>query len=455
MNVRSQSLRSPVPPYEQHANQSFPAQRPCYPASRHPESLAAGNGPSRGLGLYPGSLAPSQAGELAPSPHTVDNWSHMHHEYSQAPQPPDIFSAAFDPFSGFASASNNGMMNVSSPEAPALDFCQTPPNSTLQSHRTSVSSSYTGSDDYSQSGSEYAYTPKVKTEDAGEWYPSAGNDHILQRTLSSQGPLVYTPALPSSQAEDVYRSQPAEWLKPDTTGYITELHASPDSRLQRFDVQPILPSVTRTKKKRQRTTPEEATHECKVCGKLFKRSYNWKSHMETHNPERKYPHPCTAMLGNTQCTKKFQRKTDLDRHVDSVSFQNSTFYSQKLTYKCQVHLKARNHKCTLCGNRFARRDTLRRHTEDGCPKRFELGVREACEGSSIGSMATPSGARWSFTGFPSHANRPRAYSVDVPMPQASPMAPPSSATSHATFPLYNRGAEYHGTAPISLPAYPS
>lgn len=331
MNVRAHSLRSPVSPYEQHAKQSFSAQRPCYPTSPHPESLAASSGPSRGLGLYPGSLAPTPACELARSPHTVDSWSHtpmIHHEYSHAPQPPDIFSSAFDPFSGFGNAPSNGMINVSSPEAPALDFCQTPPNSNLQSHRTSVSSSYAESDDYSQSGSEYAYTPKVKIEEAGEWYPSTGNDHILQRTLSSQGPLVYTPALQSSQSEDVYRSPPAEWLKPDTAGYVTELHA-PNSRLQRFDVPPILPSVTRIKKKRQRTTPEEATHECKVCGKLFKRSYNWKSHMETHNPERKYPHPCTAMAGNTQCAKKFQRKTDLDRHVDSVSLLilQSTIFS--------------------------------------------------------------------------------------------------------------------------------
>ena len=41
--------------------------------------------------------------------------------------------------------------------------------------------------------------------------------------------------------------------------------------------------------------------------------------METHNPDRKYPHPCTATVGDTPCTKKFQRKTDLDRHYDSVS----------------------------------------------------------------------------------------------------------------------------------------
>ena len=71
-------------------------------------------------------------------------------------------------------------------------------------------------------------------------------------------------------------------------------------------------------------TPEEATYrECQVCGKLFQRSYNWKAHMETHNPERKYPYPCTAMVGNAPCTKSFQRKIALDRHFDSVSFANA------------------------------------------------------------------------------------------------------------------------------------
>ena len=189
----------------------------------------------------------------------------------------------------------------------------------MQSHRGSVSSSYAASEAYSQSGSDCAYTPRVKVEEAGgEWYQAAGNDHILQRGLSVQGPLTYAgnPSPLTSQTEDLYRAQPAEWSKTDTTGYITELHASPNGRLPRFDVLPS--AVNRIKKKRQRTTPEEATHECRVCGKLFKRSYNWKSHLETHNPERKYPHPCTATVGNNPCTKKFQRKTDLDRHYDSV-----------------------------------------------------------------------------------------------------------------------------------------
>ena len=89
----------------------------------------------------------------------------------------------------------------------------------------------------------------------------------------------------------------------------------------KFDQGPILPGTSSgdpPKKKRQKTTADEATHECGICSKLFKRSYNYKSHMETHNPDRKYHHPCTAKIGDTPCTKRFQRKTDLDRHYDSV-----------------------------------------------------------------------------------------------------------------------------------------
>lgn len=43
------------------------------------------------------------------------------------------------------------------------------------------------------------------------------------------------------------------------------------------------------------------------------------------------------------CTKKFARKTDLERHNKSV------------------HIKERNHECTFCGRLFARKDTLRRY----------------------------------------------------------------------------------------------
>ena len=89
-----------------------------------------------------------------------------------------------------------------------------------------------------------------------------------------------------------------------------------------------------------------------------------------------------------------------------------------------MHLKARNHKCTLCGNRFARRDTLRRHTEDGCPKRFELGVRDGAALSA--STATAARPGWAYAS-PAFAGRQRSFSVGVPTSTSPMMLPPASS----------------------------
>ena len=298
---------------------------------------------AHGLGIYECSVPPQQSPvhDLPPSPQPSENWSQssmMEQEYPQtSQQAPDISSAAFDPFSGYYNNGQSQMMPASSPEAPGLVYCQTPPSTNMPSHRNSVSSGYSPSETYDE---QQYYTPKVKLENGEEWYQAPGNEHVLQRSLTTQGLSPYSNGVSpiTGPSEDPYMSKPSSASYP--MGYNHMAREEPRSK---FDTgAPTLPSVNCIKKKRQRTTPEEATHECRVCGKLFKRSYNWKSHMETHNPERKYPHPCTAMVGSQPCTKKFQRKTDLDRHYDSV------------------HLKARNHRCGLCGNRFARRDTLRR-----------------------------------------------------------------------------------------------
>ncbi|KAI4142627.1 MAG: hypothetical protein L6R39_004867 [Caloplaca ligustica] len=393
-------MRSPVSPYQHQSKQVFSSQRPYYPITPQPDSNR-----NRGLGIFGCGLRQPQSTvqqQLPPSPQPSDGWP----QDFQSSQPPDIFTAAYDPFSGFTSSPNTGMMSVSSPNAPDLIFCHTPSSTNLPSHRSSISSSYTPSEAYSQHGSDLTYTPRVKVEDASEWHPTAGNEYGWQRSMTTQCLSPYSSGVSPATAagEDVYRN--AEWPKPGAPAYPLGLQNHEGQRLAQIDTASVLPSVNRIKKKRARTTPEEATHECRVCGKLFKRSYNWKSHMETHNPDRKYPHPCTATVGDTPCTKKFQRKTDLDRHHESV------------------HLKARNHICPLCGHRFARRDTLRRHTEDGCPKRFEVDFRE-------GSAMAP--LRWPTTDFPA---RDRSYSVGMPQPSA--MGTISSSGPVGVFPAYSR-----------------
>ena len=295
----------------------------CYSTSTS-ASMPSPQAPARGLGLYSMPEAPQStlATTMMHSPESEPCWSSassMEPEYVPS-QPPDIFSAAFDPFSSLPPAAATG---AASPEAPPLEFCATPPSSGashMHSHRGSVSS-YAASD----ASEGAAYTPRVKPEDAAEWYQAAGSEHVLHRGGASQGPSMYTPATLAPHTEDLYGPMP-EWSKAEAASHVGYLSATtPDPRtasFARFDMSAVLPSV-RIKKKRQRTRPEEATHDCRICGKLFKRSYNWKSHMETHNPDRKYPHPCTAMVGDQKCAKKFQRKTDLDRHFDSVCLSTS------------------------------------------------------------------------------------------------------------------------------------
>lgn len=323
MILSPQSMPSPASTYSQspkHLEGSSP--RAYYSTASHSESTRVRTSQASGLGLIcPVSInTPSTVHDLTPSSQTSGSWSHTAQDFTPSSQTPDIYTDDFDVFRTYSAASNTAMICAQTPEAPELVYNHSTPGSNIESHRGSVSSPYSPSESIPETGPTFLFTPpRVKMEEPrGEWYHHSGNEHSPYSLMAS--PL-------SAPAEDI-RHIPHDWQKPLVSGYSIP-RMSPYVR-------------SKPRERRRRTTAEEATHECAICGKLFKRSYNWKSHMETHNPDRKYPHPCTAMIGTIPCAKKFQRKTDLDRHHDSV------------------HLKTKNHQCTLCGNRFARRDTLRR-----------------------------------------------------------------------------------------------
>lgn len=193
-------------------------------------------------------------------------------------------------------------------------------------------------------------TPRVKCEGAEEYSQGMKMSHCLSSRSTHAGFAVDNGY--SSAGSEYLSDGQSPWRTPnyhqrasvDPEQYYTVAHGSlspPSSTsLQQQDARRPYGATRPRRAPRRLTTREEANFQCEVkgCGKLFSRSYNYKAHLETHDEKREYPFPCT--IG--ECAKKFVRKTDLQRHHQSV------------------HLKEKCHQCDYCSRSFARKDTLRR-----------------------------------------------------------------------------------------------
>ena len=83
------------------------------------------------------------------------------------------------------------------------------------------------------------------------------------------------------------------------------------------------------RRRRSLTTDETAKCWCQICGKPFRRTYNLRAHVETHNPLREQPFECVF----PDCSKRFVRKTDLERHKETVSRRVFVNAGELLTLK--------------------------------------------------------------------------------------------------------------------------
>ncbi|KAH9898606.1 hypothetical protein F4778DRAFT_187539 [Xylariomycetidae sp. FL2044] len=273
---------------------------------------------------------------------------------------PSILTADYDPYtSGYEPSMNTPYPHdiYSSHPAQAHALVNTPPPLPSTSSRSPDPSSR-HSFAYHHSASPI---PRIKMETAGSeyssgseisQYPSPRSTHALPVEPGSYGSNAGTSCYLPDLSSSAWPKSEFSSLEPDPY-YAGANHAG--SGLAQDRRQHLRgPRAPPRRQPRKLTTKEEANYECKVkgCGKLFSRSYNFKAHMETHDEKREYPFPCMV----PECNKKFVRKTDLQRHNQSV------------------HMKERNHKCDYCGRMFARKDTLRRHMEDGCSKRFDIGT---------------------------------------------------------------------------------
>jgi hypothetical protein len=360
MDLTPQSSRSPASPFRY-----TPTPQPLYeyPSPAQSDSRYRSTDSLPAHGLYscpmPGSTVESSPALQAQAPTDTNTWSTAsinHHISPRAAQTaPVALPAEYDPFAPFhppVTASYAHDIYATQP-ADLTALPQSPVPSRTTSQRSSFSSA-PASEVYNQASSIHSYTPQIKMEDHSDFV--TGSEGIIMNSPQMSHSLLVTSsnAYPGSIEATFYQDQatlgwskveypPSQDLPSISTLPIplyerrSESHEQP---AKPHDHRRIPSTIVRTRQPRRLTTKEDANFQCHVkgCGKLFGRSYNFKAHMETHDASREYPFPCPLK----DCTKKFVRKTDLQRHHQSV------------------HMKQRNHRCDYCSRFFARKDTLRR-----------------------------------------------------------------------------------------------
>lgn len=314
---------------------------------------------SQGLGMYEYRMLHTISDhdgsvQGLPPPTTAPEFSDSYMNIRQTSKSsPNILSAEYDPFAPFHS--DMGTSYASALFSRRSTEMSLPPGSpslsAIASHRSSFSSA-PASDTYSHPEAYPVFHSSIKVENHLDW-TSDSNASLAITAAQTEGSILTNSSsstYPVALGDTFFQEHGGGgWSKDGTLNVPTSQATISRSRTILNDTfryreaerKGPFGNVARTRTPRKMTTREDANYQCKAkgCGKLFSRSYNYKAHMETHDSSRVYPFPCPL----PDCSKKFVRKTDLQRHHQSV------------------HMKERNFRCDFCSRYFARKDTLRRY----------------------------------------------------------------------------------------------
>ncbi|KAH7394980.1 hypothetical protein DE146DRAFT_66696 [Phaeosphaeria sp. MPI-PUGE-AT-0046c] len=306
---------------------------------------------TEGLGLY--DYQSSLPTGLPPSPQPSESWNaHLSNGVS-----PLMTESIADPWA-------SGAFDHPVSRSPL------PWESTHTSPRSSLSSCTREMSVFSHEGSEQAYTG-IKVEYSG-WTPEMRWGAIESTEMhglpdSRTTSLTIAPERLTTNAfsyDHTYGATPVPKLESvsmyeyDDRNFERALSEESTGSLQSKSGSHYL-SISEPRERarnRRHTNPLNAPYKCHLCpDKGFARRYNFNQHMLTHDVTRKRENVCPV----PDCRKEFVRKTDLARHDQSV------------------HQRIKPFKCSRCPNVFSRKDTLRRHEEDGCNRRNQVPVTDA------------------------------------------------------------------------------
>ncbi|KAF1964576.1 hypothetical protein BU23DRAFT_54095 [Bimuria novae-zelandiae CBS 107.79] len=317
-SMDSQERSGPLSPFQQAPNSAPFLHSPAYPSPAQSDTDSSRYS-ANGLGLYRYSQPfPTSADRMmfSPSPQPTQAWNASS---SMAPAPivNPWTSGAYD-----HPVCPDGRANMLWPEYQC-------------SHRSSISS-HRELSVFSGDGSEHSF-PSVKLEGGAEW--DAEND---LSPLATVAPSRLTNTI---SYDGVYGSPKSQYESDSTSAPVGKVELtsdfSPNMRPRSSHSEGNATGTRRRHQRRTKVPVEEAKFKCDICNTGFVRAYNKKTHMARHNPNRAKEHFC-----DYDCDMKFERRTDLVRHINSV------------------HLKRRDWDCDLCGKKFARRDTLNREGID-------------------------------------------------------------------------------------------
>lgn len=350
MELTPKSMSAPSPPYRSASSHSMALNALDYPtppySQSQAEAISSHSPPALGLGIMNSDVESYPQIEIFPA-------SQHHHQLHSVPRWPQECTP--DSSHGYSSLHSN-MSYTSSPmfaDVGSLPSVSSSPYGLTSNQPGPTSSSMfldanlpKNSTDrrFAQFPSPYNHIPRsrpvsppkemprVKEESENGWPPSPAHGQYFDSNAENASLTNVSQAQAGLSASYPMSSSPYGQNGQNNSGMLMEMsrnvkqESASDKTPQENFVSSAPDSVSESlhtvrgppvyaPKPRRRTTPENAKQACPVCGMLFTRSSNCTAHMETHNPERKRPHKCT--IGT--CKKKFSRKTDLTRHVDSVS----------------------------------------------------------------------------------------------------------------------------------------